>query len=282
METTDEWIRERTGIRERRTGGTTAGLGLDALRSAMGGRVSAADLDAIVVATSTPDELIPATATSIAAELGVNGAAFDLNAACSGFVAALVAATPFAAPGRSVAVIGSDVMTSITDPGDRGTAILFGDGAGALVLLGDPQTDGGLIGFDAGNRPGTHDLLHCPRGGTISMQGQAVFRLAVRAAADSALRALEDAGVTPEGVDLFVPHQANQRITDALAARLGIGADRVVSTIATLGNSSAATIPHALATAAADGRLPDGSIVLLSGFGAGMSWATAVLRWRWA
>jgi len=216
----------------------------------------------------------------VADELGSTAATFDLNGACAGFVYALAAATPFLGHGCAAAVVGSDVMTRVTDPDDRATAILFGDGAGAVVLVGDSDTDGGLLGFDAGTQPGSHDLLHCPLDGTIQMQGQAVFRVAVRSAARSALAALVDAGLSAADVDLFVPHQANQRITDALAHRLELSDERVVSTIATTGNSSAATIPHALAVAEQEGRLGDGAIVLLSGFGAGMTWASAVLRWR--
>lgn len=280
MDTTDEWIRERTGISERRVGGTTTSLATAACRAALRDAGDVPEIASVVVATSTPDEAIPSVASQVAGELGATATSFDLNGACAGFVYALAASTPFVTDGAAALVVGSDVMTRITDPDDRATAILFGDGAGALVIVGDPDTDGGLVGFDAGTQPATHDLLHCPLDGTISMQGQAVFRLAVRAAASSATAALDDAELRPEDIDLFVPHQANQRITDALAARLGLGDDRVVSTISTTGNSSAATIPHALAVAASEGRIPDGAIVLLSGFGAGMTWASAVLRWR--
>lgn len=282
METTDDWIRARTGITQRRVGGTTTSLGLTAVRAALAEAGEPDELAALVVATSTPDETIPAAAATIASSLGFSCTAFDLNAACAGFVTALAAAGAFTDHGRCVAVVGSDVMSRITDAADRGTAILFGDGAGALVIVGDDDTDGGIIGFDAGGRPDTHDLLYCPRGATITMEGQAVFRLVVRAAADSISAALDNAGLGPDDIDLFVPHQANQRITDALATRLGIDGDRVVSTIAEVGNSSAATIPHALATAHSAGRIRDGAIVALCGFGAGMSWSTAILRWRWA
>ncbi|MCC6225679.1 MAG: beta-ketoacyl-ACP synthase 3 [Microthrixaceae bacterium] len=280
MDTTDAWIRERTGIIERRTGGTTASLAVEAARDALAAAGEVTNLAAIIVATSTADEAVPSVASRVADDLGSTAATFDLNGACAGFVYALAAATPFLDSGAAVLLVGSDAMTRITDPDDRATAILFGDGAGAMVVVGDSGTDGGLLGFDAGTQPASHDLLYCPLGGTIQMQGQAVFRLAVRAAVDSAVAALDDAGLSTTDVDLFVPHQANQRITDALAQRLDLSRERVMSTIATTGNSSAATIPHALALAERQGRIGDGAIVLLSGFGAGMTWASAAMRWR--
>jgi 3-oxoacyl-[acyl-carrier-protein] synthase-3 len=234
----------------------------------------------VLVATSTPDEAIPATAAVVAGELGLACGTADLNGACAGFVYALVAAGGFLTAGGSVLVLGADVMTRITDPVDRGTAILFSDGAGALLLAPAPAGSGvGLLGWDAGTDASTHDILRCDLGGTIEMAGQAVFKVAIRAATASIHAALDVAGLAPDDISLFVPHQANQRITDAMASRLGLGPDRVVSTIATTGNSSAATIPHALAVADGEARLHDGDIVVVSGFGAGMTWATAVVRW---
>jgi 3-oxoacyl-[acyl-carrier-protein] synthase-3 len=280
MDTSDEWIRERTGIRERRVGGTTGELATAAARAALGRAPGAPPVSMLLVATSTPDEAIPATAAVVAGELGLECGTADLNGACAGFVYALVAAGGFLDAGGSVLVVGADVMTRITDPVDRGTAILFSDGAGALLLAPAPAgSDAGLLGWDAGTDASTHDILRCDLGGTIEMAGQAVFKVAIRSATASVHAALDAAGVEPADVALFVPHQANQRITDALAGRLGLGPERVVSTIATTGNSSAATIPHALAVADRDGRLRDGDVVVVSGFGAGMTWATAVLRW---
>jgi 3-oxoacyl-[acyl-carrier-protein] synthase-3 len=277
MDTSDEWIVARTGIHSRRVGGTTTGLAAQAARTAIA--QAGPDIEpiaAIVLATSTPDRVIPASAATVAGELGLTCGTFDVNGACAGFVYALIAATGFLGAG-SVLVIGADVMTRVVDPTDRGTAILFADGAGALVLA--PGGGADLLGWHAGTDPSTLDILKCELGDTITMQGQAVFKFAVRAAADSALQALASANVKPGDVDVLIPHQANQRITDALAHRLGLSDDRVVSTIANTGNSSAGTIPFALSVAAADGRLHDGSLVLLSGFGAGMTWASAVLRW---
>jgi 3-oxoacyl-[acyl-carrier-protein] synthase-3 len=277
MDTSDEWIVARTGIHSRRVGGTTTGLATEAARVALA--QAGPDVEPIgmlVLATSTPDRVIPATAASVARELGLTCGTFDVNGACAGFVYALIAATGFLGPG-SVLVIGADVMTRIVDPTDRGTAILFADAAGAMVLT--PGGGAELLGWQAGTDPSTFDILKCEQGDTITMQGQAVFKVAIRAAADSALEALARADVKPGDVDLLIPHQANQRITDALAHRLGLADDRVVSTIAETGNSSAATIPYALSVAAGDGRLHDGSLVLLSGFGAGMTWASAVVRW---
>jgi 3-oxoacyl-[acyl-carrier-protein] synthase-3 len=283
MDTSDEWIRERTGIVERRVGGTTAGLAAEAGRIALAqaGAAGAPPVSMVLLATSTPDEVIPGSAAAVAGELGFTCGGADLNGACAGFVYGLVAAGGFLAPGGgSVLVAGSDVMTRITDPHDRGTAILFADGAGAVVLSPAPAgSDAGLLGWHAGTDPSTHDILRCGVGGTIEMAGQAVFKVAIRATTASVLAALEAAGVDASDVDLFVPHQANQRITDALAARLGLGPDRVVSTIDRTGNSSAGTIPFALSVAHDEGRLRDGAIVVLTGFGAGMTWATAVLRW---
>ena len=184
---------------------------------------------------------------------------------------------------RRVLVVGADAMSRITDPADRGTTILFGDGAGALVLeAADEATErdtGGLLSVDFGGDPASRHVLTCAAGGHIEMQGQAVFKVAVRAAIDSAERALRAAGIESSAVDLFVPHQANQRITDAIASRLGLAEHTVVSTIADTANTSAATVPAAIAVAADDGRLRDGHHLLLSGFGAGMTWAAAVLRW---
>ncbi len=280
MDTTDEWIRTRTGIEERPTGGTVTALGTAAARGAIDAAGSdVPEIGAVVLATSTADEAIPAGAALIAGELGLSCATLDVNGACAGFVYALVAAGAFLRPATSVLVVGADVMSRITDPDDRSTAILFADGAGAALLAPTDVTTAGLVGWHAGTRPDTHDLLWCEPGGTIRMQGQAVFKVAVQAGADSALAALEDAGLTAADVDLLVPHQANQRITDALARRLDLPDDRVVSTIARTGNSSAGSIPLALADAHAAGRVRDGDVVVLCGFGAGMTWASAVLRW---
>ena len=280
LDTSDAWIVERTGIRERRIGGTTAGLGIDAARVAMDrAGVSGADIDLVLLCTSTPDEAMPAGASVIQHELGVRGGAVDLNAACSGFVYGLVAADGFLRAGlRRVLLVGAETMSRIVDWDDRGTAILFGDGAGAVVLeRGDGP--GRVLGFDLGSDGSLRHILHADTAGTIEMDGPEVFRRAVRVVVDSAEAALAAAGITADDVTLFIPHQANARIITSACARLGIGDDRTLNILATTGNTSAASIPMALAGAADEGRLRPGDLVLMTGFGAGMSWASAVLEW---
>jgi 3-oxoacyl-[acyl-carrier-protein] synthase-3 len=280
LDTSDAWIVERTGIRERRIGGTTAGLGIDAARVAMDrAGVSGADIDLVLLCTSTPDEAMPAGASVIQHELGVRGGAVDLNAACSGFVYGLVAADGFLRAGmQRVLLVGSETMSRIVDWEDRSTAILFGDGAGAVVLEGG-DGPGRVLGWDLGSDGSLRHLLHADVGGTIEMDGPEVFRRAVRIMVDSARRALDRAGVGVEDVALFVPHQANSRIIASARAKLGIPEEHTADILATTGNTSAASIPMALADAADAGRLAPGDLVLVIGFGAGMSWASAVIEW---
>jgi len=280
LDTTDAWITERTGIRERRVGGSTTGLGIDAARQAMAmAGITGAEIDLVVLCTSTPDEAMPASASVIQQALDVQGGAVDLNAACSGFVYGLVAADGFLRAGlRRVLLIGSETMSRIVDWEDRGTAILFGDGAGAVVVeRGDGP--GRVLGFDLGSDGAQRHILHADIGGTIQMDGPEVFRRAVRVMVDSAQAALAQAGVSVDDLALFVPHQANARIIDSACARLGIDADRTANILPTTGNTSAASIPLALADAADAGRIAPGDLVLLIGFGAGMSWASAVIEW---
>jgi 3-oxoacyl-[acyl-carrier-protein] synthase-3 len=222
---------------------------------------------------------MPASASVIQQALGVRGGAVDMNAACSGFVYGLVAADGFLRAGlQRVLVIGAETMSRIVDWDDRGTAILFGDGAGAVVLeRGDGP--GRLLGFDLGSDGSLRHILHAEVGGTIEMDGPEVFRRAVRVMVDSAKAALASAGVSVDEVALFVPHQANTRIIASACAKLGIDADRTVNILGTTGNTSAASIPMALAAAAGEGRLAPGDPVLVIGFGAGMSWASAVIEW---
>jgi len=280
LDTSDQWIVERTGIRERRIGGSTSGLAIDAARLAleMAG-VDGDAIDAVVLATSTPDEAMPATASVVQQALGVRGGAMDLNAACSGFVYALVTADGLLRAGLDrVLVVGAETMSRIVDWDDRSTAILFGDGAGAVVVERS-EGPGRLLGFDLGSDGSLRHILHAPVGGTIEMDGPEVFRRAVRVMVDSAERALANAGVGVEDLALFVPHQANIRIIDAAARRLGIPEAKVATNLASVGNTSAASIPLVLTEAAAHGRLAAGDLVLAIGFGAGMSWASAVLEW---
>jgi 3-oxoacyl-[acyl-carrier-protein] synthase-3 len=280
LDTSDAWIIERTGIRERRIGGSTTGLGVDAARQALErAGVGGDDIDLVVLCTSTPDESMPASASVIQQALGVRGGAVDLNAACSGFVYGLVAADGFLRAGLDrVLLVGAETMSRIVDWDDRSTAILFGDGAGAIVLeRGDGP--GRVLGFDLGSDGSLRHILHAEVGGTIEMDGPEVFRRAVRVMVDSANRALEQAGISVQDLALFVPHQANTRIIEAAGRRLGIPAELTANNLATVGNTSAASIPLALAEAADADRLRPGDLVLLVGFGAGMSWASAVIEW---
>jgi 3-oxoacyl-[acyl-carrier-protein] synthase-3 len=280
LDTSDAWITERTGIKERRIGGTTSGLAIEAGRVALErAGVAPADVDVVVLATTTPEAIVPGTSAAVQEGLGIGGGAFDLNAACSGFVYGLVAAHGLILAGaQRVLLVGSETLSKITDWDDRTLAVLVGDGAGAVVL---EATDGPseLLGWHLGANGSLRHLLFCEHGGYLSMNGKEIFRHAVRAVIESSLIALERAGLEPKDVDLFIPHQANARIIVAAAERLGISPERYVVTIDRYGNTSSASIPLALADALATGRLQPGATVLLSGFGGGMTWASAVLRW---
>jgi 3-oxoacyl-[acyl-carrier-protein] synthase-3 len=279
LDTSDEWIRERTGIEERRVGGVTSDLAVDAAQAALtkAGRAPA-DVDAVIMTSSTPDQTFPATASTVQDVLGLECGAFDLNAACSGFVYGLVIAQGLIAIGhRCVLVIGADAMSKVTDWDDRSTAVLFGDGGGAVVV--EASEEDHLLAWDLGSDGSARGLLYCDVGGTVVMDGPEVYRRAVRVVVDSARKTLDAAGLTADAVDHLVPHQANQRIMDAASRRLGIPDEKVVSVLARTGNTSSASIPLALADAADNGRLADGDLVLLVGFGAGMSVGSALLRW---
>jgi 3-oxoacyl-[acyl-carrier-protein] synthase-3 len=282
LDTNDEWIRTRSGIAERRWAGdgeTTASLAVEAIAAALkdAGRTPD-EVGFVVLATCTPDQLLPHTGAAVCDALGVRCGSFDLHAACAGFVSAVVAGAGLvaSAPGP-VVVCGVERLTQIVDATDRTTAVLFADGAGAAVL--EPG-DGALLGWDAGTDGALRELLEIPLGERfIHMDGGELFRRAVRIVVDSATAACERAGVDPSEVDVFVPHQANIRIVDAARTRLGIPAERTVVNLDRWGNTSAASIAIALAEADAAGRLRTGDAVLLSGFGAGMTWASALLRW---
>jgi 3-oxoacyl-[acyl-carrier-protein] synthase III len=298
VETSDEWIVERTGIRERRVAGpgeTTATLAVEAGGAAIKrADLSPADIGACVVATCTPDQPIPFTGAFVQDGLGLRCGAFDLDAACSGFVYAIVVGASLLSTAGldAVLVVGSETLLRVADWSDRSTAVLFGDGAGAVVLT--PSTDYGLLAWDFGCDGSAAHLLSIAAGGSklptsaetvaagqhyLRMEGQEVFRRAVRAIVDSAAGTMAEAGVTAADIALFVPHQANSRIIDAASSRLGIPPERTLVNIDRYGNTSAASVPIALAEAAEAGRLAPGDVVLLSGFGAGMSWASALVRW---
>lgn len=279
MDTSDEWIRSRTGIEERRVGGSTAGLSVESGRQAleMAG-LDPSRIDVLVLATTTPDKQW-GTASQVQNELGLSCGAIEVNAACSGFVYALVQAYGMIAMGADRAlVIGTDTLSRITDWNDRGTAPLFADGSGAVVLE-SVEGPGQLLGWDLDADGSLLPILWADVGGTIKMEGKEVFRRAVRLMVDSAEKAMAHAGVVADELALVVPHQANIRIIQAACERLGVPAERAASVIHRTGNTSSASIPLALADALDAGRVDHGDLVLLVGFGGGMTAASCVLRW---
>ena len=282
LDTSDHWITERTGISERRIGGTTTELAhAAATRALEHADVDPESIDLLVLATCTPDQIMPASGPTLQDLLGLRCGAFDVNAACSGFVYALGAAYGFLETGMNrVLVVGSDTMSSITDWDDRTTAILFADGAGAMVLERRAEGDGGMLALDLGTEGSSRHILYTNHGGKIVMNGHEVFKQAVRAVVRSVEAALAAANLEPSDITLVVPHQANYRIVDAVAALMGLDHLQVVTILDRTGNTSAGSIPMAFAEAADDGRLSPGDLVLFAGFGAGMSWGTAIVRYQ--
>ena len=281
MDTSDAWIVERTGIRERHVGGTTAGLSVESGRRALDmAGVAPADIDLLILATTTPDRAVPATSATVQRELGLSCGAFDLNAACSGWVYGLVVAQGLIATGlQRILLIGTDTLARITDWSDRNTAILFADGSGAAVIEA-VDGDSPMLGWDLDADGTAEDALYCEIGERLQMEGREVFRRAVRIMVDSATRSMQQAGVTADDIALVVPHQANIRIISASCDRLGIEMERAAVVLDRTGNTSAASVPLALADALDAGRVADGDLVLFVGFGAGMTAASAVMRWR--
>jgi len=281
LDTDDAWITERTGIKERRIGGTTSSLAAEAAHQALErAGLSPADVDVLVLATTTGDAIAPATASTVQELLGMRHVgAFDLNAGCSGFMYGLVVGAGLAATGADrILVVGADTLSRITDWDDRKIAVLVGDGAGAVVLEA-VDGPGNLLSHNLHSDGSLRHLLYCEHGGTLWMDGQEIFRKAVRVVVDSAEQALADAGVGVDDVAMLIPHQANLRIIQAVCHRLGIPEERTAVVIDRYGNTSSASIPLALDDVVQSGRVRDGDLLLLSGFGAGMSWASAVLRW---
>jgi 3-oxoacyl-[acyl-carrier-protein] synthase-3 len=279
MDTSDEWIVTRTGIRERRIGGTTIGLSVESGRQAleMAG-LDPSRVDALVLATTTPDKQW-GNAAAVQNELGMRCGAFDINAACSGFVYGLVTGHGLIAMGAErVLVIGTDTLSRITDWDDRGTAPLFADGSGAVVLE-SVDGPGQLLGWDLDADGSLLSILQAEVGGFIRMEGKEVFRRAVRIMVDSAEKSMAHAGISAGDVALIVPHQANVRIIDAACERLGIPMERAAVVLDKTGNTSSASIPLALADALDGGRVASGDLVLFVGFGGGMTAASCVLRW---
>ena len=279
MDTSDEWIVSRTGIRERRIGGSTIGLSVESGRQAL--QMSGLDpsrIDALVLATSSPDKQW-GNAAAVQNELGMRCGAFDVNAACSGFVYALVTGHGLIALGADrVLVIGTDTLSRITDWDDRATAPLFADGSGAVVLE-SVDGPGQMLGWDLDADGSLLSILQAEVGGFIRMEGKEVFRRAVRIMVDSAEKSMAHAGITADDVALIVPHQANVRIIDAACQRLGIPMERAAVVLDRTGNTSSASIPLALADALDNGRVANGDLVLFVGFGGGMTAASCVLRW---
>ncbi len=294
VETSDDWIVQRTGIRRRHIADaaeTTSVLGTRAARAALDDAgLSGADIDLVICATSTPDHTFPATATQIQAALGIHrGAAFDLQAVCAGFVFAVATADKFLTTGaaRRALVIGAETFSRIVDWEDRTTCVLFGDGAGAAVL--EAQADGSGRGVLSSclRSDGRHrEKLYVDGGpgstgttGHLRMEGREVFRFAVGQVTDVIADAFAQAGVTADDLDWFVPHQANRRIIEASADKLGIAREKIVLTVDRHGNTSAASIPLALDVARRDGRIRSGDLVMIEAIGGGFSWGAALIRW---
>jgi len=281
MDTSDEWIRERTGIHRRHVGSSTAELSVRSGRCAieMAG-LDPSDIDALVLSTTTPDRTVPATSATVQHALGLSCGAFDINAACSGFVYGLAVAQGLIAIGsRKVLLIGTDTLSRITDWTDRNTAILFADGSGAAVLEA-VDGPGDLLGWDIDADGSAEDLLYCDIGGYLHMDGKEVFRRAVRIMVDSANKSLAAASLSIADIAMVVPHQANIRIISAACDRLGFPMERTAMCLQDTGNTSSASIPLALFDAADAGRLAKGDLILMVGFGAGMTAASAIMRWN--
>lgn len=297
VDTSDEWIVQRTGIRQRYLAGpdeTTSVLGVRAAQAALADAgLTADDIDLVIVATSTPDYTFPATATLVQAALGITrGVAFDLQAVCSGFVFAVSTADKYLASGshRRALVIGAETFSRIVDWEDRTTCVLFGDGAGAMVLEAQPVTgavnERGIMTTHL-RSDGRHRAKLFVDGGPsttqtvghLRMEGREVFRHAVGMVTDVITDAFEAAGITAEDLDWFVPHQANRRIIDASAEKMGIAPEKVVTTVQLHGNTSAASIPLALSVAKADGRIKSGDLVMIEAMGGGFTWGSALIRW---
>jgi 3-oxoacyl-[acyl-carrier-protein] synthase III len=316
LDTSDEWIRQRTGIRERRvvapgvyTSDMATSAGRDALADA---GVTPEDIDLVIVATLTPDNCTPATAARVAYNLGcLNAGAFDLSAACAGFVYGLAMATGLITAGihKRVLLVGAEIFSRILDPQDRTTAILFGDGAGAAVVAAVPGAVDtalgaepgatapaplGMLGFDLGCDGSGADVLGVPAGGSrmpasietvqarqhyLKMNGKEVYKFATRVVGYSANKVLSSCGYQVSDVDLYVPHQANLRIIESGAEKMGFPREKVFTNLQKYGNTSAASVPLCLWEARAEGRLKDGDLVLLMGFGAGLSWGACLMRW---
>ena len=300
VDTSDEWIQSRTGIKERRIAAadeTTSDMGAAAAKQALElGGINPKDVDLIIVATCTPDTVFPSTACHIQHKIGAaRAAAFDMQAACSGFLYALVTASQFISSGvyKTILVIGAEKLSSIVNWEDRNTCVLFGDGAGAVVLQHRPGAKG-LVGFDLGADGAQTEILSVPASGCaipitpevldqrlqyLQMSGKEVFKYAVNAMNRSAETCLETAGCKPDQIRWFIPHQANQRIVDAVRTRMNVGIERFIINLDRYGNTSAACMPIALHEASMTGQFNRGDLLLMVSFGGGLTWASTVLEW---
>lgn len=296
LDTSDEWIRARTGIERRHfaaDGQKTSDLAIAAAKAALADAgLTGADIDAIVMATATPDQTFPSTATRVQHAIGAGGFAFDMQAVCAGFIFALANADALIKAGqaRRVMVIGAETFSRILDYTDRGTCVLFGDGAGALILEareGDGSAaDAGILSTDLHSDGAFNDLLYVDGGvsttgtvGQLRMQGREVFKHAVTKLSGAGTTAMTKAGVTADDVSLVVPHQANLRIITAVAQKMGLPIERIVVTVQDHGNTSAASIPLAMSVARADGRIGAGDLILMEAIGGGLAWGAALMRW---
>jgi 3-oxoacyl-[acyl-carrier-protein] synthase III len=299
MDTSDEWIVERTGIRERRVAAddqALSDLAMPAARQALEqAGIDAGTVDLVIVATVTPDMAFPSAGAIIADELGApDAAAYDLSAGCTGFMYAVAQGYGMVAAGlaQRALVVGGDVLSRILDWSDRGTAVLFGDGAGAVVL--ERVSEGGFLGFELGADGSGGPQLYLPAGGSrspttaetvaerkhfVQMNGREVFKFATRVLVTSAQKVLAECGKTVEDVDVYIPHQANVRIIEHAAEKLGIPKEKIVINVDRYGNTSSGSIPLALADAQAEGRLHDGALVLMTGMGAGLTWGSGLIEW---
>ena len=280
VDTSHQWIVERSGIHERRIGGTTAGLAAEAAQMAIErSGVDPTSIDLLILATTSPDRQVPATASTVQEILGLRCGAMDLNAACSGFVYGLIAAHGFIQMGHNrILVIGAETLSRLTDWTDRSTCILFADGAGAAII---EKTDGpgDLHGWHVDSNGALEESLFCDFDGKIQMAGQSIFKNAVLAMENAARKSLEMADLSSDAIDVVIPHQANVRIVEASCKRLGIPYEKASMVIHRTGNTSSASIPLALEDAWVQGRVKKGDNLLLVGFGAGMTSAAAVITW---
>lgn len=302
VDTTDEWITQRTGIKERHIAGsgeTSSSMGIIAARKALeSAEVSADEVELVIVGTATPDYMFPATACLIQDALGTKGGAFDVEAGCTSFMYSLNLASSLVTSGsyRNILVVGTEVLSRILDWTDRSTCVLFGDGAGAVVVS---AADGGSFkpAFVLGSDGSGASALYVPAGGsqqpagnetvrdglhTVRMAGPEVFRFATQVVVESSRQVMEQVGLSTEDVDLFIPHQANERIIDSALKRLGFPRSRTFVNIDKYGNTSSASIPIALSEANAEGKLKPGDTILMVGFGAGLTWAAGVMQWNLA